>query len=60
MFQLDIKVNQSQDTSIGNHVLLVPVMSELLLTFINHSATLVLGNIEAHKTDLHGCALRGF
>lgn len=33
MFQLDMKVNQSQDTSISNHVLLVPVMSELTVDF---------------------------
>lgn len=33
MFQLDIKVNQSQDTFTGNHVLLVPVMSELTADF---------------------------
>ena len=33
MFQLDIKVNQSQDTSIRNHVLLVPVTSELTVDF---------------------------
>lgn len=33
MFQLDLKVNQSQDTSVRNHVLLVPVMSELTVDF---------------------------
>lgn len=29
MFQLNIKVNQSQDTSIRDRILLVPMMSEL-------------------------------
>lgn len=33
MFQLDIKVNHSQDTSVRKHVLLVPVMSELTVDF---------------------------
>lgn len=33
MFQLDIKVNQSQDTFVGSRVLLVPVMSELTADF---------------------------
>lgn len=33
MFWLDIKVNQSQRTSMRNHVLLVPVMSELTVDF---------------------------
>lgn len=33
MFQLDIKVNQSQDTSVTNYVLLVTVMSDLTVIF---------------------------
>lgn len=33
MFWLDIKVNQSQHPSVRNHVLLVPVMSELTVDF---------------------------
>lgn len=33
MFQLDIKVNQSQGTSIMNYALLVPVTSDLTVVF---------------------------
>lgn len=33
MFQLDIKVNQSQDTSVTNYVLLATVTSDLTVAF---------------------------
>lgn len=59
MFQLDIKVNQSQDTSIGNHVLLVPVMSELSADFhksFSYSSAREYRNIQNRFTwlSLHG------
>lgn len=45
MFQLNIKVNQSQDTSVRDHILLVPVMSELTVDFHESFNYLVLEDL---------------